>query len=162
MLFISQRLQVHAEKEIILSRVWIWLQTGFGLVIGFTEPLHNVTTTDYSNNANSHTLQCNTASNMYFQSAFSGNGFQCRSFLSFHVHALTGRRLPPNYLNSRLVLRITAWHGPHRKHRVQHFFYCFSTSCRTAGAENISFQLVHWSVLGICYLTTGVVYGVIT
>jgi hypothetical protein len=55
----------------------------------------------------------------------SGNGFQRRNLLSFCVHALTARRLSPNYLNSRLVLLITPRHGLHRKHRFRQFFYCY-------------------------------------
>jgi hypothetical protein len=37
-----------------------------------------------------------------------------------------------------------------------------SRGCRTDRVENISSQLVHWCVLGICCLATDVVYGVIT
>jgi hypothetical protein len=48
-----------------------WLQTGFGLVIGFIDHLHIVTTSNYSANANSHTLQFNTARTRSSQSAVS-------------------------------------------------------------------------------------------
>jgi hypothetical protein len=44
---------------------------GFGLVIGFTELLQNVTTNNYSANANSHTLQFTTARTKISQSAVS-------------------------------------------------------------------------------------------
>jgi hypothetical protein len=46
---------------------------GFGLVIGFTELLQNVTTSKYSAVANSHTLQFTTARTKYSQSAVSSS-----------------------------------------------------------------------------------------
>jgi hypothetical protein len=53
-----------------------------------------------------------------------GNGFQRCSFLNFHVHALTGRRLSPNQLNTRLALLVTPRHGLHSKNRFQQFYCC--------------------------------------
>jgi hypothetical protein len=47
------------------------LQTGFGLVIGFTEHLQIVTTSTYNAIANSYTLQITTAPTKSFQSAVS-------------------------------------------------------------------------------------------
>jgi hypothetical protein len=43
----------------------------FGLVIGFIEPLQNVTTSNYSTIANSYTLLFTAARTMSFQSALS-------------------------------------------------------------------------------------------
>jgi hypothetical protein len=47
------------------------LQTGFGLVIGFTEHLRNVTANNYSANANSHLLQFTSTRTKPSQSAVS-------------------------------------------------------------------------------------------
>jgi hypothetical protein len=55
----------------LLSSVWVWLYTGFGLVIGFTELLQNVTTSNYSAIANSHTLHFTVADTNSSQSAVS-------------------------------------------------------------------------------------------
>jgi hypothetical protein len=52
-------------------RVIEWLYTGFGLVIGFTEQLQIVTTSNYSAIANSHTLKFTTARTKSSQSAVS-------------------------------------------------------------------------------------------
>jgi hypothetical protein len=87
--------------QIIMPCVWVWLQTGFGLVIGFIEHLQIVITSNYSAIANSHTLQFITAlisllSLLYLHRLSPGNGFQRCSFLSFCVHVLTGRRLSHN------------------------------------------------------------------
>jgi hypothetical protein len=51
--------------------VYEWLQTGFGLVIGFIEYLHIITTSNYNANANSHNLQFTTARIKSFQVAVS-------------------------------------------------------------------------------------------
>jgi hypothetical protein len=74
---------------------------GFGLVMRFIEILENVTTNNYNTIVNPHTLQFTTAhtkssSLLYLHRSLSGNGFQLRSFLSFRVHALTGRWLSHN------------------------------------------------------------------
>jgi hypothetical protein len=55
--------------------------------------------------------------------SFSGNGFQRHIFFCFSVHAVTARRLSPNYLKSRSDLLITPRHGPHRKHLFEQLFY---------------------------------------
>jgi hypothetical protein len=111
----------------------MWLQTGYGLVIGFTELIQNVITSNYGAIANCLNLQFTTARNKALSllsllclQSFSGNGFQQRSLFSFRFHALTARRLSPNQLNSRLVLLRTPRHAPHRKHRLQQLFYCFT------------------------------------
>jgi hypothetical protein len=74
---------------------------GFGLIIGFTEHLQIVTTSNYSAIANSHTLQLTSACTKSSQSTVSspvvaGNGSQHHSFLSFCVHVLTGWQLSHN------------------------------------------------------------------
>jgi hypothetical protein len=75
---------------------------GFGLVIRFIWLLSPVTTSNYNRFSNSHTLHFTTAYTNSSQSAvftaLLGNDFQRRSFLSFHVHVLTGRRLSRNQL----------------------------------------------------------------
>jgi hypothetical protein len=48
-----------------------WLQTGFGFLIGFTEHLQIVTTSNYSYTTNSHSLQYTTARTKSSQSAVS-------------------------------------------------------------------------------------------
>jgi hypothetical protein len=83
--------------------------------------LRIVTTSNCSANANSRTLQFTIAVQsllglLYLRRLSPGNGFQSRSFLSFRVHVLTGRRLYHNWLNSRLVLLITPRHGPRKEH----------------------------------------------
>jgi hypothetical protein len=78
---------------------------------------------NYSAIVHPHTLQFTTTRTKPSQS-LSGNVFQRRSFLSFRVHALTGRRLSPNSLNSRPVLLIPPRHGQHIKHRFQQFYCC--------------------------------------
>jgi hypothetical protein len=50
-----------SQYTYIYCQVNEWLQTGFGLVIKFIEHLQNVTTSNYSAFANSHTLQFTTA-----------------------------------------------------------------------------------------------------
>jgi hypothetical protein len=80
------------------------LLTGFGLVIGFTEHLQIVITSNYNAIANSHTLYSslkqalNLLSLLYLLWLSPGNGFQRRIFLNFRVHVLTGRRLSHNSL----------------------------------------------------------------
>jgi hypothetical protein len=49
----------------VLSHVWVWLQTGFGLVIGFIEHSQILTTSDYSAIVNSHILQLNAARTVF-------------------------------------------------------------------------------------------------
>jgi hypothetical protein len=66
------------------------------LVIGFIEHLQNVTTNNYTAIANSHSLPF--ISLLYLHRLSPGNGFQRRSFLSFHGHILTSRRLSYNSL----------------------------------------------------------------
>jgi hypothetical protein len=71
------RLPVHAERPvhyilylitvIVLPRVWMWLKTVSGLVIGLIEPLQNLTTSNCSVIANSHTLQFTTTPTICFQ-----------------------------------------------------------------------------------------------
>jgi hypothetical protein len=97
------------------------IMSWFGLVIGVTELLTNITSNNYSTNINSHTLQLTTAHMkssqsilLYLHQLLPGNGFQCHSFLSFHIHFPTGWQLSHNQLNSELVLLITPWYGPHR------------------------------------------------
>jgi hypothetical protein len=53
----------------IYCHAYEWLETGFGLVIGFTDYLQIVTTSNYSAIANSHNLQFTTARTMSFHSA---------------------------------------------------------------------------------------------
>jgi hypothetical protein len=62
-----------------------------------------------------------------------------------------------------IVLLTISRHGPHRKHRSS---VAISTvACAAIGAdrvENIAFQPVHWCMLEMCCLATGVVYRIIT
>jgi hypothetical protein len=54
-------------------------------------------------------------------------------------------------------------HGSHRKHRSP--VAVTTVACAAIGAdrtENTAFQPVHWRMLGMCCLATGVVYRVIT
>jgi hypothetical protein len=69
----------------ILSRVGVWLQTRFGLVIGFIEILQNVTASNYSAITNSHTQQFTTARTKSSQSP----GFQRRSSNKSQSHIAT-------------------------------------------------------------------------
>jgi hypothetical protein len=58
--------------------VYEWLQTGFIWVIGFSDNLQTVTTSNYSAIANSHTLQFTRTRTMSFSlhQSLSGKGFQ--------------------------------------------------------------------------------------
>jgi hypothetical protein len=161
-----------------------WLQTGFGMAIGLIEHLQTVTTSNYSAVANSHTLQFTTARDLLcLHQSLPGSGFQRRTFsllwvpelspclcYSFCVHALTGRRLSPKYwthnfthlkwTNSTVCPLITSRRGPHRIH-------CPSVTvsivaCAAFGTDRTEYstsRLVHWCVLGICCVATGVVYN---
>jgi hypothetical protein len=73
---------------------------GLGLVIGFIAYLYTqlLTTSDYSAIANSLQHARRLLSLLYLHRLSPGNGFQRRSFLSFHVHVLTGRRPSHNSL----------------------------------------------------------------
>jgi hypothetical protein len=68
----------------VYRHVYEWLQTGFGLVIGFIDLLQNVATSNYTAIANSHSQQFTTAalsllSLLHLHQPLSGNGFQRRS-----------------------------------------------------------------------------------
>jgi hypothetical protein len=75
---------------------------GFGLLIGFIEHLHIVTASNYSANANSHTLQFTTASMKSSQSAvFTSRCLVAdpKNVLCFRAHVLTGWQLSNNSLS---------------------------------------------------------------
>jgi hypothetical protein len=114
--------------------------------------LQNVTISNCSNITNSHTLynSLQHALSLFnllcLHRSLSGNGFQCRSFPSSHVHVLTGRQLSPNStgLHSTVLncTALTNWtelgqsshialEWTHREHCLQHLFYCCVTSPRT-------------------------------
>jgi hypothetical protein len=86
------------------------------LVLSLTHTLYN---------SLQHTLRL--LSMLYLHRFSPSHGFQHHSFLSFRVHILTGRWMPHNQLNSRLVLLITTRHGSHREQHFKQFFYCCST-----------------------------------
>jgi hypothetical protein len=89
----------------------------------------------------------------------SGNGFQCRRFLNFHVHVLTGWRLSHNYPSSKLVLTITPSMDCTENTSPNSSSIVVSCCCCTDRVENIALWLVHWCLLGICCLATGIVYS---
>jgi hypothetical protein len=144
---------------------------GFGLVIGFIEHLQIVTISNYKADANSHTLQFTTActkSSQYLHQLSPGN-----SFLSFHVHVLTGwwlsHNLPPTLLSA--ISRLACIHSfstlcSLSTDRIESTSLnsCIVTShsYRTDRVENIASQLLHCSVLRICCLATGVVWLLIS
>jgi hypothetical protein len=105
----------------------------------------------------------NPVSLLYLHRLSPGNGFESRSFLSFCVHVLTGRRLCHNSLNSITVLLITPQHGPHRKTSPRSSYIFASRSYRTDCVENIDYQLLHCCLRVCCghYLATAVVYRAI-
>jgi hypothetical protein len=71
-----------------------------------------------------------------------------------HTGALT--ELTPH------CLLITYRHEQNRKHRSNCSSIVASRSRRTGRVENTASQLVHWCVLGMCCLATGVVYRGVT
>jgi hypothetical protein len=83
-----------------------------------------ITTSNYSAIANSLHHTWSLLSLLYLHWLSPGNDFQCRSFLSYHVNVLTGRRLSHNTINSRFVLLLKPQQGPHREHHSQQFLYC--------------------------------------
>jgi hypothetical protein len=105
----NQKTDYHMVPS-IYRHVIEWLQTGFGLVIEFTEHLQIVTISNYSTITNSHTLQFPTARTKSSQSA----AFQQRTLLCSWAQVLTGWRLFHNWLIAPTVLLITSRHGTHK------------------------------------------------
>jgi hypothetical protein len=150
--------------------VYEWLYTGFRLVIGFFKHLRIVTTSNCIGLSLIHTLYnslqqaLSLLSLLYLHRLSPGSGFQRRSFLSYRVRTLTGRRLSHNSLNSRLVLLVTPRHGPHKNTSPSSSSIVVSRSCRADRVDNVAYQLLHWCMLRICcghYVATAVVYRVV-
>jgi hypothetical protein len=143
------------------------------------------TTSNYSTNVNSHTLQFTAAHTRSSQSAvFSSRSLVStsngRRFWTIPVPQLpasnsnTSQRLncgtvtnsptishftvlTSTELASLIVLLVTSRHGPHRKHRTS--VAVLIVTCAVIGAgrtQNTVFQSVHWGILWICCLANGV------
>jgi hypothetical protein len=121
----------------VLPYIWLWLQTVFRLVIRFIENLQNVTSSNYSAIANSHTLYNTLQHTLNILSRCSVTASNVVASSAFCVHAHTGRRMFPNKLNSRFVPLITHRHRSHRKHCFQQFYCGVMWLARTADKTHL-------------------------
>jgi hypothetical protein len=161
---------------------WLWM--GFELVIGFIEVLQNVTTSNCSAFANWHSLKFTTALIKSFQSAV----FTSRclvtasnavtSSASVFTPLLVGDCLPPSSQAGGHLAPTSCSSDRFRLTKHLNYLayntYCTeniasnsssivaSRSCSTDWVENTSSHLDNGYVLGICCLTTEVVYKVLT
>jgi hypothetical protein len=144
-------------------------QTGFGLVIGFTELLQNVTTNNYSANNNSHTLQFTTARTKYYLSAVIFTN--CRLVTaSMFTSLLAGNCLTTNSYSSNCCLKTLLFHNhscslysltmDHKENAFPNSSSIVaSRSYHKDSTYNIASQLFHCCVLWICcghYIATAV------
>jgi hypothetical protein len=141
----------------IYCHVYEWLYARFGLGIAFIEILQNVTTSNYSATANSHTLQVIRAHTKPSRPAVSSSPLLAKVKvkvilrLTISQSVSLGIEHPPGAhdqiffflllscsiggalsdersgLSWRLVFLITPRHEPHRKYRFQRFLYCCVT-----------------------------------
>jgi hypothetical protein len=87
-----------------------------------------VTTLNYSAIANLHISQITTAhakpSQFAVSSSFPATASNNRDASASVLMSLLSGEYPTTELNSKLVILMTPWHGPRRKHRLQQFLYC--------------------------------------
>jgi hypothetical protein len=102
------------QAHILYFHVDEWLYTGFGLVIGFTELLQNLTASNYSANNNSHNLHFTTARMKSSQSAiFTG----CRLVMASNAVAPTASvftsLLAGDCLTTHSLFQLPGWRPSH-------------------------------------------------
>jgi hypothetical protein len=137
----------------------------YRLLIGFIEILQTVTTCNYSTISGSHILQLTTTRIKSSQSAvssptLSGNGFQRHSFLSFRVHVLYWlASISQLNLDFLFLQHLGTDSIENTASNISSTIV--SCSCLRDRVTNIASPLVHWCVLWVCCLATGIVYRVI-
>jgi hypothetical protein len=114
---------------------------GSGLETGFIDHLQVITTNDYNNIANFHTLQITTAHAKSFQSAFTSR-FPVTDLPLHQLSLLFTDSLitdywqlsVDNWLTSKFVFVITSRHGPCRKHHSLLYSFVSMQTCLFAKA----------------------------
>jgi hypothetical protein len=134
---------LHQLHNKIYSHMYVWLQTGLGLVIGFIEHLQIVTTHNYSAITNSHNLQFTTARTKSSQYAVASPvvawwRIPTVSSASVLMFLLVGNSFTTNSLFLLSYFR----HGPHTKHR--------SSVSVSIVVELASIWMPTWSPLSHC------------
>jgi hypothetical protein len=145
----------------ILSRIWGWLQTGFGLANGFIDALYTPlgTASNYSATADLHNLQINTVHAKHFPAyCFFTRRFLATAFNSGDASVSRSQVLlsqPPLQSSTELIAPIlffiTTSNGPNRKHRFQQYIYC----CRGVFTDPLLRNWLHNTVVLLLHALSG-------